>query len=203
MDDRTPAPEEKLTETRLVLQSMSRQRFGSIPEQLVTDHLLRMTEDADFPVRKAALEALLRRQGFARRDELRIASRPAEGRSVLGEYTTRGTGPAQPAAEAERSSAFALFEHIPQSFLHKCPQSGPLAPRSGFCFLEKGVGNLYSSLHMGNHIMIYGFMQGISKKHLPEFFCDRRTSQHGEGLEERGTEEDLVDQEPRFASLRP
>ena len=83
------ASQEELTETQLVLESMTRQRFGAIPSELLTEHVLRCTTDADFPVRKGAMEALLRRQGFARRDELRVASRPAGGRA-LGEYVTRG-----------------------------------------------------------------------------------------------------------------
>ncbi len=66
---------------------MARGRFGVVPPDLIVEHLLSVTEGADFPVREAALEALLRRSDFAVRDGLRVAKRP-RGRACLGEYTT-------------------------------------------------------------------------------------------------------------------
>jgi hypothetical protein len=80
-----------LAETRRTLIDAARRRFGALPAELVADHVLEMAADADFPVREAALEALRRRWEFARRDELRVAARPAEGR-VLGTYTTARSG---------------------------------------------------------------------------------------------------------------
>ena len=50
-----------LGETRDALLDRARQRFGRIDPTRVVDHVLRVTEDADFAVRKAALDALARR----------------------------------------------------------------------------------------------------------------------------------------------
>jgi superfamily II DNA or RNA helicase len=69
------------------LLEMARGRFGAIPAELLVEHLLDVTDDADFPVREAALEALIRRSDFAVRDGLCVAKRP-RGRACLGEYTT-------------------------------------------------------------------------------------------------------------------
>jgi hypothetical protein len=77
-----------LDETRDVLRSMSRQRFGHVPEACLVEHVLRITADADFAVRTAAMEALVRRWSYAKRDGLVVAARPARG-AVLGEYATR------------------------------------------------------------------------------------------------------------------
>jgi len=77
-----------LDETRDVLRSMSRQRIGHVPEACLVEHVLRITSDADLPVRTAAMEALVRRWSYAKRDGLVVASRPPRG-AVLGEYTTR------------------------------------------------------------------------------------------------------------------
>ncbi len=78
-----------LEETRRQLTSRAHRRFGAIPADLIVDHVLAMTVGADFPVREAALEALLRRGGFGLRDALLVASRPT---GTLGAYTTRRGG---------------------------------------------------------------------------------------------------------------
>jgi hypothetical protein len=76
-----------LSETRKTLLEASHRRFGRIPAELLVDHVLATTQGADFPVRQAALDALRRRWDFAKRDELVVASRPAQG-AMLGVYTT-------------------------------------------------------------------------------------------------------------------
>jgi superfamily II DNA or RNA helicase len=76
-----------LAETREMLLSMAEGRFGRIREERIVEHVLRMTEGADWPVRKAALAALDRRYSFGERDGVRITQRPNGGR-VLGTYRT-------------------------------------------------------------------------------------------------------------------
>jgi hypothetical protein len=59
-----------------------------IPAALLVEHVLEVTREADWPVRRAAMAALLRRCGFAKRDRLRVAVRPGGG-SPFGTYATR------------------------------------------------------------------------------------------------------------------
>ena len=59
-----------------------------IPPALLVQHVVGLPGDADWPVRRAAMEALLRRCGFAERDRLRIASRPSR-EALFGTYRTR------------------------------------------------------------------------------------------------------------------
>jgi hypothetical protein len=68
-----------LDETRALLLSLAKGRFGRIAPALIVEHVLRVTEGADWPVRKAALEALVRRYGFGMRDGVRIVQRPSGG----------------------------------------------------------------------------------------------------------------------------
>ena len=58
---RETLPASALGETRDVLVSMARRGFGKIAPERIADHVLRMTPGADWPVHKAALEALKRR----------------------------------------------------------------------------------------------------------------------------------------------
>jgi SNF2-related domain/Helicase conserved C-terminal domain len=81
-----PEGSSSLVEARAVLVEVSRGRFGDVPSELVVDHVLRCTGGADFAVREAAIEALQRRWGFARRDGLVVATKPET--SSLGAYTT-------------------------------------------------------------------------------------------------------------------
>jgi hypothetical protein len=74
-------------ETLAILTAASRKRFGAIPAETIVAHVLAMTEGADFPVRQAAVDALVRRASFATRDGLAVVGRPARG-AVYGEYTT-------------------------------------------------------------------------------------------------------------------
>lgn len=75
-----------LQETREVLVDRARRSFGSIPAEELIEHIIAMTDGADFSVRIAAVEALERRWRFAVRDGLTVASRPTRG--VFGPYTT-------------------------------------------------------------------------------------------------------------------
>ncbi len=66
-------------------------KTGSVPAPLLVRHVLSVTREADWPVQREALEALLRRLSFRRRDELVIASRPPN-RAIFGLYGTRRSG---------------------------------------------------------------------------------------------------------------
>ena len=79
-----------LDETRTALLSIARGRFGRISPERIVEHVLRMTDGADWPVRKAALEALRRRYSFGQRDGIRIKKRPI-GSRVLGSYRVAGS----------------------------------------------------------------------------------------------------------------
>ncbi len=72
-------------EARAALIELARRRSGRMPAELLVDQALRAAEGTDWPTRRAALDALLRRLGFAQRDGLVIAERPAAG-AVLGRY---------------------------------------------------------------------------------------------------------------------
>ena len=72
-------------EARRELEAMAKKRFGAIPAALVARHVLEVTRGGDFPLRRAALEALQRRQAAAARDALRVVHAP--GRSAAGLYT--------------------------------------------------------------------------------------------------------------------
>jgi len=78
----TPADEQ---EAYQVLLSRAHRKTGAIPAELLVRHVLSTTADADWPVKREALEALLRRLSFGKADGLSIASRPSAGR-LLGLY---------------------------------------------------------------------------------------------------------------------
>ncbi len=84
----TPDTALDIDEARNVLLGIAQRRFGKILPQRIVDHVLAVTRDDDFSVRRAALEALVRRYTFAQRDELRVSKRPV-GRAVLGSYGTK------------------------------------------------------------------------------------------------------------------
>lgn len=77
-------------ETRDVLLEMARRKSGSLPPEWLVEQVLSVTRDADWPSRRAALEAMLRRLGFAARDGLGVAARPAGG-ALLGTYELAGS----------------------------------------------------------------------------------------------------------------
>jgi len=63
-------------------------KLGELPADMVARHILSATNGADWPVQRAALDAIVRRFSFARRDGLEVASRP-RGCIGLGYYETR------------------------------------------------------------------------------------------------------------------
>jgi len=149
-------------ELRANLISSAHKRFGSIPAEVVVDHLLRSLGEADFRVADAALDALLRRWSFAQRDGLAIASRPAGG-SALGAYTT-GRTPPRPAglgarrgrpAPARRASASAARPYT--SVLES------VAPLSGSCDCPDF---LRSSLGLCKHLLVVLQHVCTSRRHL-------------------------------------
>jgi len=78
------------------LLARAHRKTGAVPPELMVRHILAVTAGADWPVRREALEALLRRVAFGKADGLRIVSRPGGGR-LLGLYATRRKGsPARP-----------------------------------------------------------------------------------------------------------
>ncbi|MHB8875747.1 MAG: DEAD/DEAH box helicase [Myxococcaceae bacterium] len=83
-----PSPGEG--EAFLELRTMARGKAGSLSPDLLARHVLSSTSGGDFPVQRAAMEALLRRFASVKRDGLRIRSRPAGG--PLGFYRTHREG---------------------------------------------------------------------------------------------------------------
>ncbi|MDB4985319.1 MAG: rapA 1 [Myxococcaceae bacterium] len=75
-------------ETERLFTGLSRGRFGRIDPGRIARHLIAITgSDADWALRKAALDALARRYGFAQRNELCMVGRPEQG--ALGVYQTK------------------------------------------------------------------------------------------------------------------
>jgi len=74
-----------LDEARLALLDHAKRRFGKLDPAPLVEHVLTVTAGADWPVRLGALEALVRRHGFATRDGLRVLARPAGG-GALGRW---------------------------------------------------------------------------------------------------------------------
>ena len=114
-----------LDETRRELLSAARRRFGGVPAELIVEHVLAITEEADFPVREAALAALVRRMTFAVRDGLVILARPPRG-ATLGPYTTaraplRGGRPRGDARSVQRPYVTLLASIRPLAGSCDCP----------------------------------------------------------------------------------
>ncbi|MBI4564501.1 MAG: DEAD/DEAH box helicase [Planctomycetes bacterium] len=85
------SPASETSEAYQTLLSRAHRKTGSIPAAPLVKHVLDVTREADWPVQREAMEALLRRLSFARKDQLTIADRPPGGR-VLGFYATRRKG---------------------------------------------------------------------------------------------------------------
>jgi superfamily II DNA or RNA helicase len=84
------------TEAYQALLARAHRKTGAVPPELLVRHILAVTAEADWPVRREALEALLRRVAVGKADGLKIVSRPGGGR-LLGLYATRRQGsPARP-----------------------------------------------------------------------------------------------------------
>lgn len=100
-----------LEETLLTLTTHAKGRFGGIDGSRIAAHVIAVTRDADWPVRKAALEALSRRYGYAARDALKVVERP-RGRGVLGVYRTAKRG-AKPRGEKKAPYETSLLSLSP------------------------------------------------------------------------------------------
>src|SRR5262249_53488754 len=61
---------------------------NKVSGELLVRHVMGVVPAYEWPVRVEALDAVLRRQESARKDELRLEGRPEAGR-VLGVYATR------------------------------------------------------------------------------------------------------------------
>ncbi len=81
-----------LEETRVWLEARAHRAFRPIPAEVIAEHVLKLTEGGDFAVRRAALEALLRRRNNASTEELVVLLGPPRavlGRYVIGRKVTR------------------------------------------------------------------------------------------------------------------
>jgi superfamily II DNA or RNA helicase len=67
---------------------MAQGKTAAIPPEVVARHVLALHPDADWPVWHGAMEAVLRRCGFGKRDQLLVSQRPAN-RQPFGIYQTR------------------------------------------------------------------------------------------------------------------
>src|SRR5687768_7102802 len=73
-------------EAHAVLTAHASGNFGRMAPERIVEHVLSVTDDVDWPVRLAALQALARRWSNAARDELQIVGRP---KGALGSYRIR------------------------------------------------------------------------------------------------------------------
>jgi hypothetical protein len=84
------------TEAYQALLARAHRKTGAVTPELLVRHVLSITGEADWPVKREALEAVLRRVASGKSDGLQIVSRPG-GRRLLGLYATRRKGsPARP-----------------------------------------------------------------------------------------------------------
>jgi superfamily II DNA or RNA helicase len=75
-------------ETFQQLCGLAEGRTGVMPAEMLATHIMDITAGGDWPIRRAAMMAVLARFGFAKRDGLRVARRPANPNG-LGTYETR------------------------------------------------------------------------------------------------------------------
>jgi hypothetical protein len=82
-----------LAETHAQLTADAHRRTGRVPPELVATHILSVTSGGDWPLRRDALEALLRRVKAAREsaEAWTLVARP-RGRSLLGAYRVSVAG---------------------------------------------------------------------------------------------------------------
>jgi len=116
----TEEPPAQDTEAFQVLLSLAHDKTGSVPAEILVHHVMRITRGADWPVRRAAMEACLRRFEFARRDELRVAEQPP-GRQVFGLYRTRRSGAAGRQRSRRRPYETVLHRLDPLAGSCDCP----------------------------------------------------------------------------------
>jgi superfamily II DNA or RNA helicase len=141
-----------LEETRRTLVSSARRRFGAVPAELVVDHVLAMTENTDFAVREAALDALVRRMSFALRDGLSILARPPRG-ATLGPYST-ARAPASPTHRKRSDGVRVQRPYV------TCLDG--LRPLSGSCDCPDYV---RSSLGLCKHLLVV--LDAVHRKGVP------------------------------------
>jgi hypothetical protein len=75
------------SETYQTLLARAQRRTGNVAPDRIVRHVLSVTQGGDWPVRRDALDAVLRRWASSHADEIQIVGRP-RGR-LLGLYTTR------------------------------------------------------------------------------------------------------------------
>ena len=78
------------TETYQVLLARAKGRTAGVPAERIVRHVLSVTHGGDWPVRRDALDAALRRCASAHTDEIQIVGRPPGG--LPGLYGTRRAG---------------------------------------------------------------------------------------------------------------
>lgn len=95
MPETTPAAAAPVTETEAfeALKQIAGRRSHPIPTDLLARHALELPGTWDWPVRRAAFEAILRRLASARAQEIAVLERPRSGpwgRYVLGRPEVEG-----------------------------------------------------------------------------------------------------------------
>lgn len=85
---RTPRDEGEALRT---LVGLAHRKTGAIPGEILARHAIAVTAGGDWPVQRAALEAMLRRIALRDQDGLDVATRPPGGRA-FGDWTTRSQG---------------------------------------------------------------------------------------------------------------
>jgi hypothetical protein len=78
------------SETYQTLLARAHRRTGGVSPKSLVRHVLSVTRGGDWPVRRDALDAVLRRCASAHTDEIQIVGRP--GGRLLGLYATRRRG---------------------------------------------------------------------------------------------------------------
>jgi len=104
-------------EAARILTGLARGRFGRIAPERIARHVLQSQAGGDWSVLKAGFDALVRRYGFAQRDALHVAERPATG--VFGSYRT--SGQSKGASGHTRPYETALYQLDPLITSCGCP----------------------------------------------------------------------------------
>jgi hypothetical protein len=138
-----------LEETLSELRSLAGRRTGRVPPELLARHVLSVTVGGDWPLRRAAMEAILRRCKFGERDGLVVAGAP--GGSIFGGYVTaRASAPRRAGRRATRART-RVVEPRPYATLLK-----RLDPLEGSCdcpdFLRGSLGLCKHLLCVLDHI---------------------------------------------------
>ena len=103
-----------LQETRLWLDEQAARRFRKIPSELIAAHVLAITEGADFPVRRAALEALHRRMQNVESEGLFARETPVG--ALLGRYVVAKTAEGETSGNGRKRHEVRPYETILESF---------------------------------------------------------------------------------------